>query len=128
MLSGCSSVYDDMPFTHSTTTLQLKVVTEDSKLFNNHKVYLGDGDQELGYINEKSGIRHVASNKPLYITMEYYHAYSKVMKYKSFVLHTQSNTNYLILVELKDQQNYVYIKEAHGSKLVDVDMNRIELY
>jgi len=125
-LSGCTSVYNDELFIRSTTTLQVKVLSKDSTLFNRHKVHIGDGKQELGYMvnGEK---KRVMSNKPLYITIEYYHAFSKIVKYKSFVLHTQSSRDYIILIKLRNQQNYIHLKEFNGKQLIDVDIDRIEL-
>ena len=127
ILNGCTTLYDELPFKDSTTTLQLRIVAQDSKLFNRYKVYLGDGQRELGYIDVKSGKRKITSDKPVYLTIEHYHAFSKVVKYKSFILHPQRYTDYVILIELRDDQNYIHLKEFRNGRLQDVDVDRIEL-
>ncbi|UFH60399.1 hypothetical protein [Sulfurovum mangrovi] len=127
ILNGCATLYNDLPFKDSTSTLQLKVVTRDSKLFNRYKVYLGDGQRALGYIDVESGKRKISTDKPLYLTIEHYHALSKIVKHKSFILHPERDRDYVVLIELREYQNYIHLKEFRSGRLQDVDIDRIEL-
>ena len=127
-LSGCTTpIYNDLSYANSTTTIELQVKSEDSDLLNDHKVYIGEGEKVNGYINTDSGRKRISSHKPVYLTIEYIHWVSKVVTYKYFILHPQPHRNYVILINLKDQQNKLQLKELSAGQLKDVDIDRIEL-
>jgi hypothetical protein len=101
------------------------VQNTDSSLFNRHKIYISDGSKYLGSIDAKSGVQKIESSKPIYLTIEYFHTYYKVVKSKSIILYPENNTNYIIQIVSTDMQNKVQFQELKNGKLYPVDMNRL---